>query len=104
MIPLSKADIEYLYDEEASSTCDSNTAANPSGDAEPINSLIVVDNLAEDQALQINGLIGKDGWWKASQLVVRKNKATGTAIQTNVPISLGVFDKLLSHRSANLRG
>jgi len=71
----------------------------PLSDATLPNTLrIVYNNLTEDQALQINGPIGKDGWLEASHLLIEENKAHGDSIQVNHAIPESVFDKLLLAR------
>ncbi|PSN58670.1 hypothetical protein BS50DRAFT_580568 [Corynespora cassiicola Philippines] len=65
-------------------------------------SRIVAENTSEEQALQINGPIGKEGWWEVSNLEIRNNKALSKAIQVNHGISVDTFDRLLAHRSANI--
>jgi hypothetical protein len=60
---------------------------------------IVLNNLAREQALQINAPIGTKGWKETEKLVIEKNVATGSAIQVNHAISDEVLDLLLeAHR------
>lgn len=64
---------------------------------------IVVDNLTLDQALQINGPIGEDGWREVSHLVVERNNASGTSIQLNHAVSRQDFKDLLAARLAGIQ-
>ena len=59
-------------------------------------SRIVVNNMTEDQALQINGPIGVEGWREAIKLEIRNNKAAGNAIQLNHGIQMEVFERVLA--------
>jgi len=60
------------------------------------NSRIVIDNMTEDQALQINGPIGVEGWREVSHLEIRDNKAAGNSIQLNHGTSMEVFGRVLA--------
>jgi hypothetical protein len=75
MVPLSKADIAALNDEETSSTADSKAAA--------ISERIIVGNSTQDQAFQINGAAGEDIWQDISRIEIRNNIATGSSFQIN---------------------
>lgn len=59
---------------------------------------MIVDNITEEQALQINGPVGKDVWEKISHLEIRRNKASGNSTQVNYPITMEVFDRLMAAR------
>ena len=72
---------------EIASLCASNT-----------NTRIVVDNVTEDQAFQINGPVGKQEWYQISHLTIKDNKATGQSIQINDEISAELFTILLQSR------
>lgn len=63
---------------------------------------IVLDNITEEQALQINGPIGEKGWWEVSQLEIRNNRAIGRSIQVNHGTSTEVFDRLLAARASDM--
>lgn len=65
-------------------------------------SRIVTENTCEEQAFQINGSIGTEGWKEVSNLEVRKNEAKGRGIQVNHGISEKILDVLLAHRNATL--
>jgi hypothetical protein len=66
-------------------------------------SRIVVENLTIEQALQINGPIGEDGWMEASHLVIKQNKASGSSIQVNHAISKDDFQALLAARLPTIK-
>lgn len=56
------------------------------------------DNMTAGQALQINGPVGEQEWYKTSHLVVRDNKATGESTQINAGMSMEAFSALLRAR------
>ncbi|OBS23232.1 hypothetical protein FPOA_03785 [Fusarium poae] len=60
---------------------------------------IVIDNLTEDQALQINGPIGQDGWREVAHMEIRNNKASGNAMQINDSMSMEAFTQMLALRA-----
>ncbi|KAF1847244.1 uncharacterized protein K460DRAFT_306212 [Cucurbitaria berberidis CBS 394.84] len=64
---------------------------------------IVLNNLTEDQAIQINGPVGREGWMEVSYLEIRDNKSVGRSTQVNHAISMDVFKSLLEHRAANMK-
>jgi len=80
MVTLTDAEIASLSGQEASSR-------------------IVVDNVTEGQALQINGPIGKQEWYQVSHLAIKNNKATEQSIQINDGMSTEAFTLLLQSRS-----
>jgi hypothetical protein len=92
---LNDADIASVMNEAASDTGGPKSAERPSENA---NSRIVIDNLTEEHALQINGPIGDKGWWEVSHLEIRNNKAAGNSIQFNHAASMEVFERLLGTR------
>ncbi|KAJ4266059.1 hypothetical protein NW762_004032 [Fusarium torreyae] len=58
----------------------------------------VADNRTFDQALQINGFVD-EGWKEFAQnLIIENNEARNQGIQVNVPIKKDVFDQLLAER------
>jgi hypothetical protein len=91
-VVLSDADIQELGEDAAG------------GDASLVvpTSRIVIENTSEKQAFQINGPIGKEGWWEVSKLEIRKNQASGQSIQINHGTSMEVFDKLLANRGLSM--
>jgi len=85
IVTLTSADIASLCGEETSSR-------------------IVVDNVTEDQALQINGPVGKREWYQVSHLAIKSNKASGQSMQINDGLSTEAFTLLLqSHSSSVVR-
>ncbi|KAF7857810.1 uncharacterized protein EAF02_011177 [Botrytis sinoallii] len=68
-------------------------------DAERVSRRIVSNNVAREQALQINAPIGEKGWREAFQLKIRDNEAAGNSIQINHAISEDLFNRLLAHRN-----
>ncbi|RGP69895.1 hypothetical protein FLONG3_7651 [Fusarium longipes] len=87
-ILLDDSDVLYLQDGTAQE------AHRLSGDVR-----IVMDNLTEDQALQINGPIGQEGWREVAHLEIRNNKASGNAMQVNHGMSIEAFTQMLALRS-----
>jgi hypothetical protein len=61
---------------------------------------IIVDNLTEEQALQINGPVGEDMWRKVSHLEIKRNKASGNSTQLNYPVNMEVFKQVMAARGA----
>lgn len=72
MVPLSDGDVACFNDEVASLTSD--VDGTPKAAVNHPTSRIVIHNITEEQALQINGPIGKKGWWEVSHLEIRNNK------------------------------
>ena len=92
-MPLTEADLTSLGDEASRST--GNLAAAPT-------TRVIVGNLTEGQALQINGQVGQENWYAVSNLEIRNNKATGKATQINGLMSTDAFSQLLQHRAATV--
>jgi DNA phosphorothioation-dependent restriction protein DptG len=63
---------------------------------------IVLDNLTEDQAMQINGPVGKQEWHQVSHLEIKNNKATGNSVQINDGMSSEAFAMLLQSHQVTL--
>ncbi|KFY97525.1 hypothetical protein V498_02017 [Pseudogymnoascus sp. VKM F-4517 (FW-2822)] len=59
---------------------------------------IVIDNMTGGQAMQINGPVGVQEWYRVSHLEIKNNKATEKSIQINDGISTEAFSLLLQHR------
>jgi hypothetical protein len=59
-------------------------------------SRIVIENMTEEQALQINGPIGEKGWREVSHLEIRNNRAAGNSIQLNHGTSMEIFERVLA--------
>ncbi|KXX76194.1 hypothetical protein MMYC01_208624 [Madurella mycetomatis] len=59
---------------------------------------IVADNMTAGQALQINGPVGAQEWYKTSHLLVQDNEATGESTQINAGMSMEAFSALLRAR------
>jgi len=101
MVPLSDGDIACLSNEVASIAGDANAAPKPA--ANDPTSRIVIENLTEGQALQVNGPIGEKGWREVSHLEIRNNKAIGMSIQVNHAVSEEVFERMLAARASESR-
>ena len=63
---------------------------------------IIVDNITEQQALQVNGPIGEDIWRDVNHLEIGHNKASGNSTQFNYPITKDVFERVMARRSQSL--
>lgn len=59
---------------------------------------LVVGNLTEDQAIQINGPIGRDGWVEVSRVEIHNNTSAGESTMINHAISMDAFKALLEQR------
>jgi hypothetical protein len=99
MVALSDRDIALFNHEVASLTADEGTGLEFG--TNNVTSRIVVDNVTEEQALQINGPVGEKGWWEASHVMIRNNQASGNSIQVNHGMSMDVFEQLLKARATN---
>lgn len=100
MIALSEDDLVCFNDEVLSSMPDVKTS--PKSEVGKATARIVVDNITEDQALQINGPIGKKGWREVSQLEIRNNRAIGRSMQVNHGTSMEVFKSLMNARASDM--
>lgn len=100
MVPLNEGDAARLGDvapDLAENTAELEMAANT------LTSRIVLNNITQGQALQINGPIGEEGWREVAKLEIRDNKAENKSIQVNHAISADVFAQLLAARNAGLQ-
>jgi hypothetical protein len=100
MVPLSDSDIACLSNDKPAPL--HAAAAAPEPAANRSTSRIVINNITEGQALQINGPVGESGWKEVVQLEIRDNSAANKSIQVNHAISEDVFDRLLAARVAGL--
>lgn len=60
---------------------------------------IIVANLTQLQALQINGPVGDDEWKHIKHLEIKDNVAGASSSQVNYPVSGPVFASLLLDHS-----
>ncbi|KAF2640902.1 hypothetical protein P280DRAFT_480369 [Massarina eburnea CBS 473.64] len=97
VVALSEHDIALFNRESTSLTAD--TDATLESATRSTTSRIVVGNVTEEQALQINGPIGEEGWWEVSHLKIRNNRASGKSIQINHGMSMDIFEQLLRART-----
>ncbi|KAM5344946.1 hypothetical protein ACJ41O_010808 [Fusarium nematophilum] len=78
IIPLTDADVAALPKEERGAKIFEGTR-------------LIVGNLTKEQAIQINGPIGRDGWVEASHIEIRDNIAAGESTMINHAISMDTF-------------
>jgi len=97
MVPFNDSDIASLSDGPCPVIAD--TALAETVENTPT-SRIVLNNITEDQALQINGPIGEKGWREVVQLEIKNNRAANKSIQVNHAISEEVFNQLMAARAA----
>jgi hypothetical protein len=100
MVPLSDSDISCLRSDRPVPL--HAAAAALESAASTSTSRIVINNMTEGQALQINGPVGESGWKEVVQLEIRDNRAANKSIQVNHAISEDIFDRLLAARVAGL--
>jgi hypothetical protein len=60
---------------------------------------IVLNNMARDQAIQINAPLGKDIWKNVDRTVIKNNTAENDAVQINYINTLEDTMALMTHRS-----
>lgn len=60
----------------------------------------VRDNLTLDQAIQINGPIGKEGFIKPRHTEILNNVASGQSCQINYAVSVERWNEALNHQEA----
>lgn len=87
-----------LFNEETAAATSEGGASFESTPASA-SSRIIIDNITEQQALQINGPIGEQGWREVSYLRIETNRASGRSIQVNHGMSTGMFMQMLEARS-----
>ncbi|KAM5359540.1 hypothetical protein ACJZ2D_014396 [Fusarium nematophilum] len=85
IIPLTDADVAALPKEERGAKIFEGTR-------------LIVGNLTKEQAIQINGPIGRDGWVEASHIEIRDNIAAGESTMINHAISMDTFRALLEKK------
>lgn len=111
-VPLSTADLQSLSSSDDDSDCGSETAVDSDSDTEkttPSHSIpvrlerIVLNNMAENQALQLNAPVGRDMWKSlAGRIEIRDNVAKDDATQVNYATDLETLLKLMEARGALL--
>ncbi|OJK02529.1 hypothetical protein ASPACDRAFT_41356 [Aspergillus aculeatus ATCC 16872] len=72
--------------------------ATESTDAYEKKERVIENNLAQMQALQINGPVGEDRWQSMGRLVIRENRASAFSTQVNYPVSEGIVYALVLDR------
>jgi hypothetical protein len=98
MVPLSDTDIACLNSNNPVLPHADAVALEPPADSST--SRIVINNITEGQALQINGPIGESGWREVVHLEIKNNRAGNQSIQVNHAISEENFQRLLAARIA----
>jgi hypothetical protein len=105
-VPLTSADWRSLRDTADDQNSDDETLVDDSDSStgsetkrRVLIERIVLNNMARDQAIQINAPLGKDIWKNVDRIVIKNNIAENDAVQINYINSLENMMAMMTHRS-----
>lgn len=105
-VPLTLNDLKQLNDqsdsEDGTLVSENGSDANSDGNAQLKTERIIINNMTEDQALMLNGPIGKDTWNNITRLEIRDNQAKGRSTMINYQMNTELWKDLLDRRDKNM--